>query len=351
MQRSLSIQPRGPRSADRVRVLAFGLGPIGRAAAQLAAGRIEQFELVGAVDCDPNLAGRPLGEVLGVALPDGVTVAPSLEAWDGEADVALHCTGSRLTGVAEQLRACAARKLNVVSSCEELFYPHLQGAELAEQLDRDAREHGVTLVGCGINPGFLMDLLPKMLALAVGRVDHVFCSRVVDARLRRGPLQRKVGAGMTVEAFNSRADAHTIGHVGLVESVAYLADELNLPIDAIDESLEPAVAAQAYRTEYVQVEPGQVAGIHHQALGKVGEREVIHLSLTMAVGAEDPHDRVVIRGEPDVDFRSTPCIAGDGATAAMLVNLAGKVVPASSGLHAPDGIVLGRSGGGRLASC
>ena len=299
-----------------------------------AAARPSLYKLVGAVDIDPKLVGRPLEDVLGVPAPADVAVSGSLDACTAEADAVIHSTSSKVAVVFDQLAACAKRKLNVVSSCEELFYPYLQSADQAAELDQVAKDNGVTLCGCGINPGFLMDVLPMVLSCVLGRVDHVYCHRVVDARRRRGPLQRKVGSGMTPEEFNQRADAGTIGHVGLVESIAYLAGELGMPIDSVVETLEPVVASELFETEHVTVQPGQVSGIDHQARAFVGQTEMIHLALKMGVGNADPHDRVVIRGEADIDFRSTPCVPGDSATAAVLVNLAG------ASLHAPPGVQL-----------
>ena len=112
----------------------------------------------------------------------------------------------------------------------------------------------------------------------------------------------------------------------------------------------PDVAAAPFKTEHVNVAPGQVAGINHQARAFVGDQEVIHLWLRMGIGNEEPHDRVVIRVEPSIDWRATPCTPGDIATAAVLVNLAGWLPDAPNGLQTSDRIGLGAFGR-RLKVC
>jgi len=85
--------------------------------------------------------------------------------------------------------------------------------------------------------------------------------RIVDASKRRLPLQKKIGAGMSVEEFRGQVAAGVIKHVGLPESVAMVADSLNLPVDQITETIEPVVARERVQTEFLTVEAGQAAGV------------------------------------------------------------------------------------------
>ncbi|MCC7352847.1 MAG: dihydrodipicolinate reductase [Anaerolineae bacterium] len=307
---------------ERIRILQYGLGPIGCALARLAAQR-PGLEIVGAVDIAPGLQGKDLGEVLELGRGLGVRVVADAASTLRQArpDVVLHATGSHLPAVKDQLLGIVAAGAHVVSTCEELSYPVYRYPELSRELDRAAQEKGVALLGTGVNPGFVMDKLVATLLTACTKVGRVEVGRVVDAAGRRGPLQRKVGAGMSVAEFQALADANKIGHVGLPESAHMLADVLRLPADRkLVEELKPKVADKEIRTKFVHVLPGQVAGVDQMAAVLVDGKEIIHLHLEMYVGAPQPVDRVLIEGTPRLEMAITTGVHGDVATAAVSVN-------------------------------
>ncbi len=112
----------------------------------------------------------------------------------------------------------------------------------------------MALVGTGVNPGFVMDKLVLTLAAVSQRVEHAKALRIVDASKRRLPLQKKIGAGMSVEEFRAKVAEGVIKHVGLPESVAMVSDGLGLAVDEIVETIEPKVATERVVTEYLTVE-------------------------------------------------------------------------------------------------
>src|SRR5947208_12867118 len=148
----------------------------------------------------------------------------------------------------DQLLMCLKAESSVVSTCEELSYPFRTYPELAAKLDAAAQESGVALVGTGVNPGFVMDKLVVTLAAVSQRIEHVKALRIVDASKRRLPLQKKIGAGMSVDEFRAQVSAGVIKHVGLPESVAMIADSLNLPVQEITETIDPVVAQDRFQT-------------------------------------------------------------------------------------------------------
>src|SRR5712675_2736508 len=154
----------------------------------------------------------------------------------------MHTTSSSLPKVMDQLLACLEAESCVVSTCEELSYPYRTHPELSTKLDTAAKEWGVALVGTGVNPGFGMDKLAITLGAVSQRIEHAKALRIVDASKRRLPLQKKIGAGMSVEEFRAQVKAGVIKHVGLPESVAMVADSLNLPVEQITETIEARVA-------------------------------------------------------------------------------------------------------------
>ncbi len=303
-----------------MRVIHQGLGAIGQGIARLVVER--GHTIVAAADIDPAKAGRDLGTLLGIG-PLGVKVeAAAGTALRAPADVIIHCTGSRLRTVLPELQAALEAGLNVTSTCEELAFPWYHHPEEARQLDAVARRRGVTVVGLGVNPGFVMDLLPLLLTAPCREVRRVAVQRVVDVAQRREALQRKVGAGLSREAFHAGVQAGRLGHVGLVESAAMIADGLGWTLDRITEEIEPVL------------ESATVRGIHQVARGcRPGEREpVVLLDLVMAVGAPNPRDTVMIRGTPDLRLEIPDGIHGDLATWALVVNALPFIAGAPPGL-------------------
>ncbi len=171
-----------------------------------------------------------------------------------------------------------------------------------------------------MNPGFVMDFLPLVLATACHGVRSVHVERVVDVASRRMQLQRKVGVGLSVEGFQKGANEGTIGHVGLRESVFMVADSLGWRLDDVEETLEPIVARGHHKTEYFSVERGYVRGLRQSARGLSAGREVVKLDWEMSVGATDPRDVIRIDGEPPVEVRIPGSLQGDQATAAIMAN-------------------------------
>jgi 4-hydroxy-tetrahydrodipicolinate reductase len=234
--------------------------------------------------------------------------------------------------VAEQLAQVARTGAHVVSTCEELAYPWTTQPQLAAELDAAARRAGVTLLGTGVNPGYAMDALPLMLTAPCAAVRGVRVLRVVDAARRRGPLQRKVGAGLTPAEFEARVKSGLVRHVGLPESLHMLATRLGWRLDKMDDSITAVLADTAISTEFVEVAAGQVAGVRQIARGFMGGREVLHLELQMYVGAPAPRDSVEIDGDPPVQMTIAGGLHGDVATAAIVLNAASSVIRAAPGL-------------------
>ncbi len=315
-----------------LRIIQYGVGPIGSAIVRVLLERTGAV-VVGAIDIAADKVGRDLGEVVGVH-PVGVIVSDRAEeVLARKADVVVHSTSSYLREVFDQLLACVRAGAHVISTCEELAYPFRKYPELSRRLDEEAKAAGVVVLGAGVNPGFVMDKLVLTLATASQRIERVSVRRVVDASRRRLPLQRKIGAGMTVEEFHQAVQAGRIRHVGLPESVALIAEGLGIDVDEISETIEPILADQDISTEYLQVHRGQVAGVHQVCRGLVRDQERIRLDLQMAVGARDPVDEIQLFGVPEVSLRIPGGLHGDLATAAVVVNTIPLVVQAPPGLR------------------
>ncbi len=318
--------------SDVLRIIQFGLGPIGSATARCVLER-NGLELVGAVDIDPAKAGRDVGEVIGLGRPLGIAVTATLAETlaHADADVAIHMTTSHFASFTPQIAELLAAGLDVVSTAEELSFPWLAHPDQAAHLDRLAHEAGKTVLGTGINPGYLMDCLPLGLTGICQRVDHVEITRVIDASERRGPFQAKIGSGLAVDEFDKRMSAGRMGHVGLPESMGMIFHTLGRELVRYESSVEPIVAEVRTVTDHFDVAPGRVKGLRQLARGYAPEGELVVLSFVAALAAEGDGDTIRITGRPDLEvtLRGTN---GDECTVAMAVNAVRRVEEAGSGL-------------------
>jgi 4-hydroxy-tetrahydrodipicolinate reductase len=222
--------------------------------------------------------------------------------------------------------------ISVVSSCEELLFPQLREPQLAAKLDRICKKSGARVIGTGVNPGFVMDLLPLCMTGVSREVRAVHVQRVVNASTRRAPLQRKIGSGLTPEEFRRLFKAGKAGHAGLKESLALIAHCLGWKTGRILETGDAVVAERDIRTQYLEVKQGQTCGLYQRAEARVNGKVCLSLDLKMYLDAPEPHDAIQIEGEPPLIVMIKGGVAGDHATVAALVNSAPRLLQAKPGL-------------------
>lgn len=320
---------------EKVRVVLYGVGAVGSSIAKflLEKGGVE---IVGAIDVAEDKVEKDLGEVLGVGKRLGIAVSNDPDAVFSKvnANIMVHTTASFLKQVYPQIAKALEHGVNVVSTCEELAYPYATEPELARKLDELAKENGVTVLGTGINPGFLMDVLVITLTGVCQKVERIKVTRMINAATRRVPFQKKIGAGLSINEFRNRIESRIItGHVGLEQSISMMADALGWKLDATEvDPVEPVVARARVEGEAIQVETGQVAGLKQRARGVKKRKEVIILDFQAYMDAEEEYDSITIEGVPSIHMKITPCVHGDLGTLAMIVNSIPRVINAQPGL-------------------
>ncbi|MBN1562417.1 MAG: dihydrodipicolinate reductase [Anaerolineae bacterium] len=315
---------------QQLKVIQYGLGPIGAAAARLIVERPD-LALVGGVDVDPAKVGFDVGTIIGLDHPLGIKVVERLAQVEAEADVVLHTTSSYFDLFKTQLIEILEAGLDVVSTSEELSFPWLAHPEDAAEIDAVAQLTGQTVLGTGVNPGFLMDALPLFLTAISQRVDRIAMTRVVNASLRRGPFQAKIGAGMTVDDFNTKMAAGRMGHVGLPESVGMVFATLGHTLVKYETDVKPIVAEELVKTAYFEVQPGQVRGLKQVARGYTESGEFMTLTFIAALDEPNEGDTVRLYGRPDLEVKLQGT-NGDIATVAIAVNALRRVHEAAPGL-------------------
>lgn len=315
-----------------MKVIQIGLGPLG----QKIVGYISErsgIEIVGAADINPELAGRDVGEISGVG-PLGVAVKSTItEAIEScEADCAILTTVSSLEVITPQILEIVGHGIPVVSTCEELLHPWKTEPELAARIDEAAKASNTTVLGTGINPGFLMDSLPTFMTAVCQRVDSVKVSRLQDASFRRGPFQKKIGAGLELPEFEALVAEKKIRHVGLAESVYLIADSLGWELDRVEDNISPVMAESPLESSIIKVPVGGVAGVQQIGKGFVNGEEKITLVFRAALGESDPCDTIEIQGDPTIKSTIDGGVNGDVATCAITINAVKQVIRSQPGL-------------------
>lgn len=313
-----------------VRVLQYGVGVIGSEIAKLVLKR-DGLSLVGAVDMDKNKVNRDLGDVLNLSEKLGINVADDFKVVRSfDSHIVLHSTSSHLKAITPQIEEILKSGIDVISTAEELAYPFVSSPEKSGEIDRLAKENKTTVLGTGINPGFMMDLLPLSLTAPCQKIRSIKITRMVNAANRRIPLQEKIGVGLAKEEFEEKI-ASGGGHIGLVESAALIAKGLNWNLDDIKQTIEPVISQSNIDEGYFKVKRGQVIGLKQVAKAVADGEEVVTLDLRMYLDAP-AGDQIIISGVPDVKVSFEGGVHGDLATPAVVVNSIPQVIEAPPGL-------------------
>ncbi|MEL6655913.1 MAG: dihydrodipicolinate reductase [Bacteroidota bacterium] len=318
-----------------INIIQIGMGPLGIKMAQYIAAR-KGFQTVAAVDVNPQLVGQPLKQLAeelsnDVHIEGDITTALSTPAANPQ--VALLTTVSDVARITPQIEAILAAGIPVVSTCEELSFPWQEDRKLAKRLDDAAKTAGVGVVGTGVNPGFLMDALPSFLSSVCQEVESVKVQRFQDATARRVPFQKKIGAGLSLEQFQEKVQDGSLRHVGLSQSVQFIADKLGWQLDKTEDIISPVIAEQSIQIPSMDIAPGQASGVRQLGKGWMDGEVKILLEFQAAIGEAVSYDEVQISGKPNVNSRIEGGVNGDIATCAITINAIRPLLQAQPGLH------------------
>lgn len=321
-----------------IRVLQWGLGAMGSGMAKLMLEK-NGLKIVAAVDSRPDYVGKDLGEVLKVGKTLGVKVTnkPEEVLKKENVDIVVIATTSWLKEQIPDLRKIVSAGINCISIAEEMADAYAQNPELAREMDDLAKKHEVTVLGTGVNPGFVLDLIVVALSGGNHTVERIEASRVNDLSPYGPTVMQTQGVGTTPKAFKAGiADGSIVGHVGFPESIHMISDALGLGVDRIMQSREPIISKVFRETPHVKVQPGMVAGCSHIGIGYRGDKEVIKLvhpqQILPELENENTGDYINIYGKPEIHMSIKPEIAGGIATEGLAVNMIPHVVAATPGL-------------------
>ena len=315
-------------------VVQVGLGPMGQLIAKLLFKR-QNINFRGVIDINPAILNKKLSTIINAN--SDLTVKSNFEELlsNETPDVSIIATSSSLEKVAPLIKQAVVYGSNVISLCEELSYPYKKYPDLSEDLDSLARSSEVSILGTGINPGYLMDVLPIIMTAPCQKVDSIKVSRMMNSGKRREPFQRKIGTGLSIEQFKEKISKKDItGHVGLEQSIQMICAALGLTYDQIKEfPPEAIIADEDFITSYGEkVLKGNVRGLQSNARAISNNKEIILMDFFAYVGDHEEYDSIEIKGVPNIHQKIIGGLHGDIGTAAMVVNSIPKVIDAPAGL-------------------
>ena len=322
-----------------VKVIIWGLGAMGGGLADMLLKK-KGVDIVGVIGRGAKL-GKSMYDFIKTERGDRPDVLIQSEdelLKEKAADVVLLCTDSFTKEAFPRIKRIIENKMNVVSSAEEMAYPQAQSPELAKEIDRLAKENGVTVLGTGINPGLIMDLLVVLMTGCCEEVDHIV-SRRVNSLSPFGPVvMHEQGIGITVDEFKEGVKTGRLsGHVGFHESIRMITDAIGWELSApVTQSMEPIVTDVDRKSPYGFAKAGDVAGCAMKGFGYVDGELKVEMDHPQQIEPEQvgvqTGDYVIIKGTPNVNMVNSPEVPGGIGTIAMCVNMIPQTINAEPGL-------------------
>ncbi|RKX88088.1 MAG: hypothetical protein DRP59_12525 [Spirochaetes bacterium] len=325
---------------NKVRVVIWGFGAMGSGMAKMLLSK-KGFEITGVCDTRPDRTGKSIFDLTGMERgthPEVIVEKDIEKAVAHSADIALLATDSFTAKAFNKIIFLVEKGLNVITTAEEMAYPRASEPELSRKIDDAAKRQGVSVLGTGINPGLIMDLLVVLMSGACIDVEHIEAKRVNSLSPFGPAVMEEQGVGLNPSVFEEGVKNGTLsGHVGFNESVRMIADALGWRLDGkVQQAMRPIVSHVPRKTEYASIKTGDVAGCDMRGSGVVDGENKIEMIHPQQIEPQDAGietgDYITIKGTPDIHLSIKPEVPGGIGTIAMCVNMIPQVINTSPGL-------------------
>lgn len=163
-------------------------------------------EIVGAIDVNPDVIGKDIGEIMGTE-NKGVKVVALEEAekmmQETKPDIAIVTTMSLLKDVEDALMLCAKLGINAITTCEEAFYPANSNPVATKKIDEMAKQTGCTITGSGYQDIYWGQLISS-LAGSTQTIKKIKGSSSYNVEDYGIALAKAHGAGLTLDEFDKQ---------------------------------------------------------------------------------------------------------------------------------------------------
>ncbi|MCK9235617.1 MAG: 2,4-diaminopentanoate dehydrogenase [Acholeplasmataceae bacterium] len=321
-----------------IRVAIWGFGAMGQGMAEMLLTK-RGVDIVGVCDHDPTLVGRTVQDVLTQTVESLIPVTDDIDLMLNEVDpdIVLLCTDSFVSGVYEKIKKLLEKNINVITIAEEMVFPFQSHPALAKELDDLAKEKDVTVLGTGINPGFVMDFLAIALSGAMMDVEKMVITRKNSLNTFGLTVMEKYGIGETLEQYYERiTNKQPIGHIGLNQSAHMIFSGVGLKPSKFEQQIEPILTQTKRKTKYATAKEGTLAGISLTGQGYIDEQLFLELHHPSQIEPDaqgvQTEDSIYLEGKPNVNMTIRPEIDGGLGTIAVCVNMIPHVMNAKPGL-------------------
>ncbi|HHX19716.1 MAG TPA: NADP-binding protein [Clostridiaceae bacterium] len=326
-----------------IRVALWGFGAMGSGIAKMIASK-EGINISGVCVRRDHLVGQEVYSYLGIDRGDRDPVVITNKIEDivrrDLCDIVVLATDSFVEAQFDKIMFCLDRGVNVITMAEEMAWPWAQNEELADKIDALAKMRGVTVLGTGINPGFVLDYLILALSGTCEHVESIEAARVNDLAPFGKSVMVEQGVGISVEEFDRRmAEGSLAGHVGFPESMSMIAEGMGVELVEIEETRDPIITNVDRKSAHGEAKKGHLAGVRQQSYGRLADGKVfIHLDHPQQICPEDEGidtgDYVTIHADGyDMNLSIVPETPGGIGTIAMVVNMIPHVIGAEPGLR------------------
>lgn len=186
---------------NKIKVVQYGCGKMSAYTMRYA---IEKgMEIVGAIDINPDVIGKDIGEIMesdnyGIKVVSIDNAEELLR--DSKPDVCIITTMSLMKDIKDSLLLCARLGINVITTCEEAFYPFNSCPNLTKEIDLLAKENNCTITGTGYQDAFWGNLI-STIAGSTHKVTKIKGSSSYNVEDYGIALAKAHGAGLTLEDF------------------------------------------------------------------------------------------------------------------------------------------------------
>ncbi|MFP4478944.1 MAG: 2,4-diaminopentanoate dehydrogenase [Candidatus Izemoplasmatales bacterium] len=325
---------------NKVKVIVWGFGAMGSGMAKMILNK-EGFDIVGVCDLYEGYVGKSMFDILDVenTQDHDVVISNDIDQIlsENEVDIVLLATDSFTEGAFPKIKKIVEKGINVISTAEEMAYPLANEPELTKEMDALAKKHKVTILGTGVNPGMMMDLLAVCISGVMEDVKNMEISRINSLSPFGKTVMEEQGVGLSLDEFNKRLEAGEMaGHVGFKESVYMIAHALGLEVSEFEQSMKAIVTDIDRKSPHGFAAKGDVCGVEMSAKATLSNGKIIHMYHPQQIEPEmvgvSTGDYIKIEGKPEINLSNVPEVEGGIGTIAICVNMIPLVINAKPGL-------------------
>lgn len=277
-------------------------------------------EIVGAFDISEHVIGKDIGTLMeteekGVKVQNLADLAEFLK--ENRADIAIVTTRSLIEELRDVVLTLVNGKVNVVTTCEEAFFAENSNKLVFDEIDRAAKENGVTVTGGGYQDIFWGNLI-STLAGSIHNITKIKGSSSYNVEDYGIALAEVHGAGLTLAEFDEKiAKPSELSNEEIKKQVAegtfvpsymwnvvgWLADKLGYHITEMSQKCVPQTNVKDIHstTLGMDVKAGDATGMSAVVTAKTAEGVEIEAECIGKVYDETEFDKNVwsVIGEPD----------------------------------------------------